>query len=423
MTKKENLAGKDTLRYIFRDNWEDFKKKYPKYDIPEYDEAVKKMLGCGNRENGYATYRCMHCGEQVVVAFSCKSSFCLSCAKSYVDRWVDYISSHLFPGVKYRHVVLTMPEELRIYFYRNKRLLANLTAVGHKMMEDALSRYFGEDVEIGSIVVPQTAGRSGEWNPHLHIIMTSGGLTKGEDRRWRELKYIPFEILHKKWQYYLFGMVKEEVGTEDVKKHIDKLWKQYPNGLVAYLEKGDVPEGGKGLARYLAKYVVSPPIAVSRLIDYNGKEVQYWWRDHRSHKRQEARIGVMLFIGRMVQHILPKGFQRIRYYGLHGTCKAVKVRELLVQLLGGLKEAVEGTYRVIADKNYRDRIKETFGIDPLRCKRCGTEMELEEIYHPKYGLIYDRWKELIQDGSGTRTGYAVWRPIKEVPLQMQFMRA
>ncbi|MBI4802951.1 MAG: transposase, partial [Elusimicrobia bacterium] len=92
------------------------------------------------------------------------------------------------------------------------------------------------------IVVAQTAGRNGEWNPHLHIIMTSGGLTKGKDPRWRELKYLPFEILHKKWQYYLFGLIKEHVGTEEARSHIDKLWKQYPNGLVAFLDKGEVPE-------------------------------------------------------------------------------------------------------------------------------------------------------------------------------------
>ena len=90
-------------------------------------------------------------------------------------------------------------------------------------------------------------------------------------------------------------------------------------------------------------------------------------------------------------------------------------------LLKMLKQVIEGTYRVIAERRYRDRIKEAFGIDPLKCKRCGREMELEEIYHPKYGVIYDGWKELVQDEPGT--GYAVRRPIKEVSLQMQFVRA
>jgi hypothetical protein len=407
------------------DHWAGFKKKYPGYAAPQYDEAVQKMLGCGRKESGYATYRCMHCGEQKVVCFSCKSGFCLSCAKAYVDRWVDYISSRLFAGITYRHVVLTMPKELRIYFYRDKQLLGKLMATGHKMMENALSHCFKEEVEVGSIVVAQTAGRSGEWNPHLHIIMTSGGLTKGEVRRWRELKYIPFEVLHRKWQYYLFGLIKERVGTEEARRHIDKLWEQYPNGLVAYLEKGEVPEGGKGLARYLAKYVVSPPIALGRITEYSGEEVAYWWRDHKSHKREYTRIGVMRFIGRMVQHILPKGFQRIRYYGLHGTCKAEKVRESLGRVLMVATQAIDGTYKVIAEKSYRGRIEEAFGVDPFLCKQCGTELELEQIYHPKYGVIYDGRKELMRDeirtGPGPGRGYAVRRAVEDVSLQMQFV--
>lgn len=421
MVNREERISKDTLRQIFRKHWGNFKEKHPSYDKPHYNEAVQKMLTCGTRENGYAAFLCMHCGEWKTVAFSCKGSFCLSCAKKYVDRWVDYISKHLFVGVKYRHVVLTMPEELRIYFYRNRHMLGPLMTTGHKMLEDALGVYFKEEVEIGNIVVVQTAGRSGEWNPHLHIIMTSGGLTKGKEPRWRELKYIPYEILHKKWQYYLFGMIKENIKTEQVKKHIDRLWRKYPNGLVAYLERGEVPEGGGGLARYLAKYVVSPPIAISRMEDYDGEQVQYWWRDHRSNQREEARIDVMRFIGRMVQHILPKGFQRIRYYGLHGTCKAEKIRILLAQLMKGLKEVVRGAYRVVTEKKYRDRIRGAFGIDPLICVKCGTEMELERIYHPKYGVIYNGWKELITDDWGLERGDAVYGSVKKVPVQMQFV--
>lgn len=381
------------------------------------------MLGCGTEENGYAVYLCLDCGEKKTVCFSCKSGFCLSCAKAYVNKWVDYISDQLFVGTTYRHVVLTVPKELRIYFYRDKQLLGELMPVGHEMMQDALSHYFKEKVEVGSIMVAQTAGRNGEWNPHLHIIMTSGGLTKGKDQRWRELKYIPFELLHKKWQYHLFGLIKKHVGTEEACRHIDKLWKQYPNGLVTFLDKGEVPEGGKGLARYLAKYVVSPPIALGRITEYNGEEVSYWWQDHKSKKREDAKIGVVRFIGRMVQHILPKGFQRIRYYGLHGTCKADKVRALLGSVMnGGSEEVVGETYKVVEEKSYRWRIEEAFGVDPLVCRQCGTEMELLQIYHPKYGVIYDGRKELMRDeirtGSEPGSGHAVRRASDDVSLQM-----
>jgi hypothetical protein len=126
------------------------------------------------------------------------------------------------------------------------------------MLSDALSWRKKVQLEAGYVVVLETAGRSGHWNPHLHILMTSGGMTP--QKRWREVEYFPFEVLHKKWQYHLFTMVKHRVGTRAIRGKIDVLWRKYSRGLVAYLEEGKVPAGGEGLAYYLAKYVVSPPI-------------------------------------------------------------------------------------------------------------------------------------------------------------------
>ena len=96
------------------------------------------------------------------------------------------------------------------------------------------------------MVVLETAGRAGNWNPHLHILMTSGGVTP--ENRWREVSYFPYEELHKRWQYHLLTMLKARVGTPEMKQRIDTLWQKYPNGLVAYLEDGKVPAGGQGLA-------------------------------------------------------------------------------------------------------------------------------------------------------------------------------
>ena len=132
-----------------------------------------------------------------------------------------------------------------------------------------------------------------------------------------------------------------------MKQQIAGLWQKYPNGLVAYLEDGQVPVGGQGLAYYLAKYVVSPPISLRRILGYDGQHVRYWYRDHKSGKRQVAQLPVLRFIGRMVQHILPKGFHRIRYYGLHATCKHQRVKSLLQRLWVAMGRAIKGTYRVV----------------------------------------------------------------------------
>jgi hypothetical protein len=287
MTTIIQRVSKDTFKQIFRDHWATFQQCHPRYQDRHMQAVIDKMLGCGTPESGYITYRCPHCLDEKRVAFSCKSSFCLSCCKVYIDQWVDHIGRTLYEGVSYRHVVLTMPKALHVPFYRDRHLLADLMKCGEEMLHDALSWFKRIDLEAGYVMVLETAGRAGHWHPHLHILMTSGGLTP--TKQWLEVDYFPFQVLHKKWQYHLCTMLKRRVGTREIKHQIDALWRQYPRGLVAYLEKGKVPAGGEGLAYYLAQYVVSPPISLRRILHYNGERVRYWYNDHKTRKRQEER--------------------------------------------------------------------------------------------------------------------------------------
>ena len=417
----EAKVEKNVFKQIFRDYWDEFQEKNPRYQTEYYSKVIKKMLWCGNIANGYAVYRCVNCGEEKKVAFSCKSSFCLTCAKVYTDKWVDYVGEALFEGVRYRHLVLTVPEEYRRYFYNDPELLDELMKSGHAFYKDLVSEWLKEPIEVGSIVVMQTAGRRGNYNPHLHILETSGGLT-GQGK-WKGFGYINYNFLHKKWQYYLLGMLKEKIGTKAIKRQIDKSWKKYKKGFVAYIEKGDVPAGGKGLARYLAKYVVSPPISIKRITKYDGQRVRYWYNDHKTGQRVDEEITALEFIGRMVQHILPKGFQRIRHYGLHATCKASKIREQLKEILKVVEQPESKETYQIEGNRYRDRIKSSFGVDPLRCPKCDEEMELEGIWHPDYGWIVDKFYEFFVDDIllGKREEENVRLQERVVPVQMCFV--
>ena len=387
---------RDKLKEIFWTHWGSFKETFSRYRSRRYDEAVQKMLGCGDPKNGYATYVCSNCGgDWKKVPFSCKSCFCLSCAKVYSDQWAARIEGILFPGVAYRHTVLTVPDGLRIYFYRDARVLSELMKVGVKCLEDTLATVLRRPVSGGYIVVVQTHGRSGSYNPHLHIIMTSGGLATSRQggHYWVKLKYIAYQLLHKKWQYHLFEMLKEQVPTEELHAKIDELYRKYPNGLVANIEKGKVPKRIRELAKYLAKYVVSPPISVRRIVSYDGQSVKYWYNDHKSGRRKAEEVDVFSFIGRMVQHILPKGMQRIRYYGLHASAVYQKIRKKLRAILPSDAAQCRETF-AIARKDYRQRVIETSSKDPFICSRCGGELILWKIWHPSYGVIYDEEERL-----------------------------
>jgi hypothetical protein len=139
-------------------------------------------------------------------------------------------------------------------------------------------------------------------------------------------------------------------------------------------------------------------------------------------------VNVMTFIGRMVQHILPKGFQRIRYYGLQATKTFKKWVDVIREGLRSAGRAIKGTYQVIAPKKYRERYQEMSGRDPLVCRFCGREMDLWKVWHPKYGTIYDEWEKLkagryekIYENKDETTGgggYSLWPPAGGVQLPL-----
>jgi hypothetical protein len=217
--------------------------------------------------------------------------------------------------------------------------------------------------------------------------VTDGGINQ-EENRWINLDYFPYEILHKKWQYYLLKMLKEQLG-ESVQAQVDVLWKNYPEGFVGYVSKGKAPEYSQGLAKYLAKYVASPPISARRMIKYDGDTVTYRYKDHKTKQQKVETIAIDTFIGRMIQHVLPKGFQRIRYYGLQATKTFTRWCEVIKEGLQKIGKVVKGAYHIIALKNYRQRYIKAIGRDPLSCSECQSMLTLWKIWHPKYGLLYD----------------------------------
>lgn len=314
----------------------------------------------------------------------------------------------MLPGVVYRHIVLTVPEFLRLWFYRNPDTLLSLfMRAGHACLLDVLETCARVKLDIGSIIVLQTAGRPGTYNPHLHILLTEGGITP--QNTWKTVSYIPFDLIHRKWQYHLLTMLKENISDPGVKQDIDWAWEKYPKGFVAFVDKDKVPPGGEGLAKHLAKYVVSPPISVRRIQDYDGETVQYWYKDHRSGQIKFETLPVLCFIGRMVQHILPKGFQRIRYYGLHGNVRYRKVRAQLAEILPAEMPTGPDSFRVLPRKPFEQLFFESFGRNPLLCPRCNRIMELELIHHPEYGTI--KAYELFEDATQER------HPPRGPPLQ------
>jgi hypothetical protein len=379
------------FKQIFAEHWDGFKHSHPRYNKPYYDSLVDKMLGCGDPEKiGSIEYRCLHCGQgKHLVAMSCKSSLCLRCAKVYVDNWVSQVSQMLHEGVIYRHIVLTVPALLRPTFYQlSQAILSPFMRCGVKCLEDVFSRVSGKNLKGGYIVVIQTHGRNGQYTPHLHSIATSGGWDQ-QARQWMHLDYVPYPLLRKKWQWHLLTMLRQTGNTPEMRRLVDTCYTRYRKGFVTNVQKGDVPARYQSLATYLAKYVVSPPISLRRIDRYDGHQVTYHYRSHKSEQVERETVEVYTFIGRMIQHVFPKGFQRLRYYGVQATKTFATIKHMIQEALAKVQGIVKGAIKIIAPMTYRQRYQQSTGRDPLRCPHCQREMGVWRIWHPSYGGIHD----------------------------------
>jgi hypothetical protein len=387
------------FKQIFADHWDEFQHAHPRYQTSYYDTLVAKMLGCGNPDKmGYIEYRCPQCGQgKHRVSMSCKSSLCLRCAKVHVDNWVSQMSKALHEGVIYRHIILTVPAMFRTTFYQNAEvLLSELMRCGAQCLDDFYSEVKGKALKGGYISVIHTHGRTGQYHPHLHMIATSGGYDKGEES-WEHLNFLPYDLLRHKWQGHLMTMLRRTLPSETIEPLVKLCFKTYPNGLVSRVQKGKVPSQYQSLASYVAKYVVSPPISVRRIDRYDGERVTYHYRSHRTERTEYETVDVPTFIGRMVQHTMPKGFKRIRYYGVQATKTFAKLKGLIQAALVKVKGVVKGAVKIIARLTYRERYEKSTGRDPLICPHCRGEMGVWRIWHPTYGVVYDEG-ETIQRG-------------------------
>jgi len=388
-----SIYHQNRLIQIFRDHWEPFKRFYPHLVNVDIEANVQKMMDCGLLANGYAEYRC-RCGHIKRVPFSCKSRFCLRCAKVYIDKWVAKMKETVFAKINHRHIILTVPGSLWKYFHSGE-MLKLLADCGAKLVKEVSKICLkGKEIDLGIILVTQTAGRSSTWNPHLHLLVTEGGLDK--NNQWKEFYYFDYQILRKKWMYILLGALKETLVNDfEAIRLIDEVFQKRGSvGLIVRAKKEKVRK--TDIIGYLIKYVAAPPIALYRITGYDGRSVKYWYREHPTDRQVYSTVSVYEFIARLIQHIPAKGVKMVRHYGLYARVKIKQVKEIIDKIFSYVKSVVQEFSSLIGSticNDYRSRIKKSFGVDPFICPECQSELILYQVWHPKYGAVYqnDNW--------------------------------
>lgn len=348
-----------------KDNWQRYQEVYAGRVTAHQIAGVEKMLRCGDARYGFMTYVCLSCGEEKRVAFSCKSRVCSSCGKVHADEWAKQLSSRLF-NVSHRHTTFTVPSDLWSVLEedaaRRKVLFPAANATLLKVMHSVP----------GIAMVMHPYGKDLKVNYHLHVLVTEGGLD--ERGRWQDQTYFNYTALRKIWQYEVLTRLRQLMPAgRETSQMIDRLFRQYRQGWYVHAEPRI--SDGKGISRYIGRYIRHPAIADARIVAYDGESVTFYYevREGKYKVRRQETWPVLDFIHGVVRHIPPKQFKLVRYYGLYAPRQKERVREILAQL-----STMMG--RSIRRLSWRARIRRDFQQDPLRCPCCGEpDMELYSL--------------------------------------------
>ncbi len=419
---------KPTIKQILWYNldWSEDMEAKGLFTRPAIMDNITKTLLCKTFYLGYDLFVCPVCDNENIITHKCHSRFCNSCGVKQ-QKLVAVNVAEMAVDAQHRHIVFTIPEELRNWFRKdrdalnflfiaarntialicNKKLFKKMKKENRKGTTYLFQNY-AHQLEFGMIACLHTFGRDLKWSPHLHVLVPEliydpeKGITK-------PFNHFPFEQLRKTFQFELLRLMNEHFSSKEFKQLTNRIYSTKKNGFYVYARYGhyDVSEtkgisidhvkGVKGKVDYIMRYASRPAMAESRLISYNTETntVKWFYDRHEDDVRVEVEESGIDFLKRLIIHIPNNGFQLIRYYGFYNNRKKdslEKIYELLSQEHRTAHLTIKARKRKAAMKatKYRCRtfIMDSYNRDILLCP-CGTIMAYADTYDPLEGISND----------------------------------
>ena len=364
--KVKNRKTIFTIKRIFKDWWNKFLENYPNLNIRDVVfNNVERMLKCQTWDLGYAIFKCPDCGNEKIVPHTCKSRMCSSCGNKYNVQRATSIFSKLFK-YKHRHVVFTIPEDLRIYFRKDRKRLNYLFKAASITVNYWIKeKYKKKDIIPAYISILHTFGRSLIFNPHIHMILMDGGISN-KCKEFVKIDFFSYPSFRKRFMKVLLDMLEEDIGKSEFRKVKNDLYFRYKEGFYVYAPPSKF-KSYVDLIKYVCRYVARPVMAESRIIDYDGEYVTFWYQRHEDDLIIIEKIHAYEFISRIIVHIPDYNFKQIRFYGAYHNSTILKID--VVKLLPKEK----ANYKRILN-NWRSLILLSFKSDPLICPVCKNIM-------------------------------------------------
>lgn len=361
-----------TIKEIFKDHWDDYQTKYSHIKRrPIINIVIDKFLKCKTFLLGYSVYKCHICDKEKVVPNTCKTRFCSSCGNKYNEDRAISIFSKLFKW-RHRHVVFTIPEDLRGIFQNNRNLLnllfqASAITIKYWFKE----KYKKYNLIPAFISVLHTYGRALNWNPHIHMILLDGGISK---TNFKNIDFFSYASFRKRFMKVLLDLLENELGKNEFRQIKNDLYCRYKDGFYVYAPKS-LYKSIKELLKYVCRYLSRPVMAESRILDYDGTFVTFWYQRHTDNVIVIEKIHAYEFIHRLIIHIPEPNFKYIRFYGAYNnkTIITIDVAKFMDNDRINFKKSLN---------KWRNKILINFHVDPLICPNCHEEMVYYNSYYP-----------------------------------------
>lgn len=397
--------GVDLQEVLRVSTWRDF--------IPKgAHKSLSNIENCRTAKLGYHAYRCQEesCKTVHLQYHGCRDRHCNHCGSLRARTWIEDRMRELLP-IKYFHVVFTIPDELKPLFYLNQKPLYDLLfkSVAHCLLTLGKDpKYLG--AQLGFISVLHTWGQQLNYRPHIHCIVSGGGVDK--HGKWHNLKkgkgkyLFPYDVMEKLYKGYLLEKINELVVNNllQLPKNVD--WKKLKNELyetewIVYAkapmnDKGDSIElnggGAEQVIEYLGRYTQKVAISNHRILSIDGdKNVTFKYKDYKSNGEYKLlKIPADEFVKRFSWHLLPRGFMRVRHYGFMGnTRKKSRIARILDRMKLPQHPEKQGVSKEL-------RFLEMYGSSKFKCPKCKKGILVLEYVSTRAGPNQNNENQYLQ---------------------------
>ncbi len=348
---------------IFRLHGPQYREKFGAAMLPSHRRAMQDIEQCRTATLGGQLYYCNQCQTERYSYHSCQNRHCPKCGNQQANEWLDQQQNLLLP-IPYFLVTFTLPQELRAVARSNQKTIYNLlfrtsSQALLKLAQDP--RFVGG--RVGIVGVLHTWTRQLLYHPHVHYIVTGGGLSA--DGNWKSAR--PDFLVPEKALAVIFrAKLRDELKNTGLFAAVDRrVWKK--RWVV------DCEAVGKGEAafKYLATYIFRVAISNNRLRKLHDGQVTFSYKESATDQLKRCTVTAAEFIRRFLQHVLPNRFIKVRYYGLLSPAHR--------QLLQRARQLLSAT----TSKLNREAVKTTAPLALLSCPHCGGPLTLLSPLAPR----------------------------------------